>query len=58
MIFNKYIKPKPFNKILVEKVKEFGGSAMLQKMGSLMNINSTNIFEGNQNNTNENVFFE
>jgi hypothetical protein len=47
MIFNKYIKPKPFNKIFVEKVKEFGGSAMLQKMSILMNINNSNIFEGN-----------
>jgi hypothetical protein len=46
-MFNKIIKPKPFDKIFVEKVKEFGGSAMLQKMSILMNINNSHIFEGN-----------
>ena len=33
------IKPKPFDKIFKEKVKEFGGSAMLQKMSSIMSLN-------------------
>ena len=46
---HKKIKPKPFDKIFVEKVKEFGGSAMLQKMSQLMNMNPNHIFEGNLN---------
>jgi ATP-binding cassette subfamily B protein len=44
--------------VFKEKVKEYGGSAMLQKMSSVMNLNLANVIEGNVNNIDYNTIYD